>query len=350
MSRAPQLLALALLAPTLGCGPAGEDPLVIASPWQQAERDRASAAYRDARSQPRPIRWVDLDAGDRLADVLARRGGIDLILGGSIREMARLAEAGRVEPESLREAPTRAEAGVDPAASPPAIVDPRDDPAALARVVADLGRGDWASQYAGLVRRAAVGRALRPVPDDRPPWEGMAVVKAGRHRDDAVAFLEAQAGPGGREPAATRPGRADGLVADLIGATTVDARDELRAAWTTLERNGHPAAAEAPFREAPPWPPASVTKLRSEPADAPLLETLAEQVAPGPDERAWLLEVWARPTRPIDGALLDELAGAASGRLAREPRFRAWLRAEWTAWARQRYRRVARVARGWVPS
>ena len=32
----------------------------------------------------------------------------------------------------------------------------------------------------------------------------------------------------------------------------------------------------------------------------------------------------------------------------REPRFRAWLRGEWTAWARQRYRRVARLAAGGV--
>ena len=43
-------------------------------------------------------------------------------------------------------------------------------------------------------------------------------------------------------------------------------------------------------------------------------------------------------------------AGAAEGRLAREPRFRAWLRGEWTAWTRQLYRRVARLAGGYVPS
>jgi hypothetical protein len=40
--------------------------------------------------------------------------------------------------------------------------------------------------------------------------------------------------------------------------------------------------------------------------------------------------------------MLDELATAASGKLTSEPRFREWLRAEWTAWARQRYRRVVR--------
>jgi hypothetical protein len=76
----------------------------------------------------------------------------------------------------------------------------------------------------------------------------------------------------------------------------------------------------------------------------PLLETLAAQVAPDADVRAWLLRSWLAPGRPVDGRLLDELASAEGGRLVREPRFRAWLRAEWTAWARQRYRRIARVA------
>jgi hypothetical protein len=88
-----------------------------------------------------------------------------------------------------------------------------------------------------------------------------------------------------------------------------------------------------------------VQKGRSRGRDPrPLVETLAEQVAPDPRARAWLLNSWERPQAPIDGALLAELAGAAEGRLATEPRFRAWLRAEWTAWARQRYRRVERQA------
>ena len=77
-----------------------------------------------------------------------------------------------------------------------------------------------------------------------------------------------------------------------------------------------------------------------------LLETLCRQLAPDADVRAWLLRSWIAPGRLVDGGLLAELAGADDGRLVREPRFRAWLRSEWTAWARQRYRRVARVAGG----
>jgi hypothetical protein len=75
-----------------------------------------------------------------------------------------------------------------------------------------------------------------------------------------------------------------------------------------------------------------------------LVEDLAGQIAPDPAVRLALLQSWLRPRRQIDDALLAELSSAAEGRLAREPRFRSWLRAEWTAWARQRYRRVARLA------
>jgi hypothetical protein len=46
----------------------------------------------------------------------------------------------------------------------------------------------------------------------------------------------------------------------------------------------------------------------------------------------------------VDETLLAEMAHAADGRLIHEPRFRSWLRAEWTASARQRYRRVAKLA------
>ena len=100
--------------------------------------------------------------------------------------------------------------------------------------------------------------------------------------------------------------------------------------------------------EPPPWPPASVEKLQSRGGESALalVQDLAGQIAPDPEPRFWLVQSWLRPARPIDRALLTELAQAAGGRLVREPRFRAWLRGEWTAWARQRYRRVARLVAG----
>ncbi len=75
-----------------------------------------------------------------------------------------------------------------------------------------------------------------------------------------------------------------------------------------------------------------------------LIETLSAEVAPEPPARAWLLRSWLAPARSVDEELLFDLTQAADGRLCREVRFRAWLREEWTAWARQRYRRVTRWA------
>jgi hypothetical protein len=50
------------------------------------------------------------------------------------------------------------------------------------------------------------------------------------------------------------------LVADLLGATLVDAQDELKAAWAVLDREDvkAPASALSWMSEPPPWPPASV--------------------------------------------------------------------------------------------
>src|SRR5262249_35695521 len=75
-----------------------------------------------------------------------------------------------------------------------------------------------------------------------------------------------------------------------------------------------------------------------------LTETLARELSPEPAVRAWLVRSWLSPPRIIDESLLAELAHAVGGRLGPEPRGRAWLRAELTTWARQRYRRVARLA------
>ena len=100
--------------------------------------------------------------------------------------------------------------------------------------------------------------------------------------------------------------------------------------------------------EPPPWPPASIAKIldrQGEPAMT-MVETLARQLATDASVRAWLVRSWLSPPRPIDQHVLEELTRTADGRLIHEPRFREWLRAEWTAWARQRYRRVLRVVDG----
>jgi hypothetical protein len=237
--------------------------------------------------------------------------------------------------------------------------DPRRDPAALACAEERLASGSWAQGYAELVRAAGQARSIgrgADVAAPTPPsivdpgsgsgWaEGVGLVRGARGAGPARAFLrflDERVGTG--PPPAPEEPLAAALLADLLGATLVDAQDELRAAWAALIRSGRFEAWEERLTEAPPWPPASVTKLLGAEETAAWAETLAEQVAPHVQERAWLVIAWERPPRPLDGRLLDELARAAGGRLAREPRFRAWLRAEWTEWARQRSRWILRAA------
>jgi hypothetical protein len=315
---------------------------------------------------------LDVPAGDNHGNLSARRGLLGLV--------------------------SRAGAG-GPAASRLTFDDPRRDPISFAWARACLGSGHdplslpgevsaprpgyfWADGYARLVRAAASHRppgrqpgaalaalergeadaapGVEPKPggpltfeqdiEQYEPAEWAAAVKGALNPEAARAFLRylsyvnkiTQLGP--TWPESANPD-ADALLADLLGATLVDAHDELRVAILALERRGHPENAERWLTLPPPWPPASVARILGRESNAmPLIETLAAQLAPDPDVRAWLLRSWLAPGRSVDGALLDELAGAVDGGLVREPRFRAWLRSEWTAWARQRYRRVARLA------
>ncbi len=139
------------------------------------------------------------------------------------------------------------------------------------------------------------------------------------------------------------------LLSDLLDSTLEQARPELRAAERVLQDNPHETARRW-LVEPPPWPPASINKLHANESTHDLVTTLATELAPDLESRHWLLASWGGEPRPIDPTLLKELAGVAGGKLIHEPRFRAWLRVEWTNWARQRYRRVARlVAQGESP-
>ncbi len=100
------------------------------------------------------------------------------------------------------------------------------------------------------------------------------------------------------------------LVADLLGATLVDAQDELWTAWKALERAGYPDSARKWLCEPPPWPPASIEKYlhREGEGSMALIETLAAELSPTAGVRAWLVRSWLSPPRPVDDSLLTELA------------------------------------------
>jgi hypothetical protein len=269
---------------------------------------------------------------------------------------------------------------------PVILNDPRVDPPTLIWAADHLRTDSWRDGYAELVQLfsrsirspgwqsgSALARATRGntaqtllvVPaagsaakGDHDPsvtcWsEGAAILRGNRHQAQARAFLRFLADRHGAEPGGESPDLdpdLSDLLADLIGATMVDAQDELLLAARRVARADDAALARAWawLTEPPPWPPASIKKLQSRGGDAALalVQDLAGQIATDVELRLWLVQSWLLPPRPIDRAMLTKLARAASGRLVHEPRFRSWLRGEWTAWARQRYRRVARFVTG----
>ncbi len=374
MIRLGMLGAIVAASTLSGCAPDDGPTLVVATGWPPALRADLEADFRRGGGS---IAWVEIGPGDSPSAVLEGRGRDrpDLILGVPEASLARLADAGRLAPIGAAEpAPWRPVRRLDSGqadariASAASYADPRDDPATLAEARSVLATAGWAEGYRVLARRAAlsrpeVGRAPRAAstlaggasPGSKPA-EAVALVLDGPRGEEARRFLDVLEARNLVDPpnsGALEAARADGLLADLLGAALVDAHAELRAAEAAVRRPARPGAAEAAeaaFGDRPPWPPASVGKLQAGSSDGSLVEALAEQVAPDADAKAWLLASWSAPKRPVDGSVLAELAGAVDGRLAREPRFRAWLRAEWAAWHRQLYRRVARVAGGYVPS
>jgi len=386
-----------------GCDAVSRDDLVVASSWPASDRRRIDgefAAWLEQHSEPstrRPVRidWLILAAGDDIEKLAARRRPPDVLLGGSVQYYERLARAKRLSPLPIDGSPEWAVArkavirlisasneGGEWAASGnhrSVAFDPRNDRISLAWAQAELERSGFAQGYARLVQAVGARRIGRhtgsgsdsvdggetdlaagsvPAHQDAPDadsivmTEGVAIVADGRHRDQAKAFLKFlaatdRAGPGDAREERTAADEQD-LLAELLGATMVDARDELCAAWAALERAGLPSSQLHWMTEPPPCPPASIAKILSGQGEQAMamVETLAGQLAPEPAARAWLISSWLSPPRRIDGQILGELTGAVDGRLFDEPRFREWLRAEWTAWARQRYRRVLRATGG----
>ena len=261
-----------------------------------AEFRRWVAAHRPARSPApvrialgRPRRPATTPRGSSAADA-----AVDLVLGGPASDLRATGSPERrprpdrrrrrppgAWPGGRRSASRRERPASEPASGgPPTFDDPRHDPVALAWARArarrgGLGRGLRRARprrrprppdrpAAGLGpggRRARRGRttpavARRPVgtaaPLDPRPADGGRVGRRGRRGRRRAGIATGPASSSGSSPSAARPEppppirpsrpEADGLLADLLGATLVDAQDELWAAWAALERRGHPAS------------------------------------------------------------------------------------------------------------
>ncbi len=370
------LLALGVvIAAATGCGASAQPGLLVATSWPLAERVRLQSEFQkwlvssrpDQGHAPITLEWLALAPGVDLEQVALRRSPPDVWLGAGAESLEQLSRQERLLPVKARDSArwciTRR------AASVPAVLgDPRRDSLSLKWATRQLEQGRWREGYARLVDVAGheprIGWHVAVEPGNRAetdmatpvdyPWsEGVAIARSARDPAIAREFLRFLIETG-QADLALNPGvtnnsadpDADSVVADLLGATLVDAQDELWAAWDAVERAGSPELARKRLTEPPTWPPASVEKyLKREGENAmALIETLAGELSPRPAVRGWLIRSWLSPPRLVDEALLAEMAHAAQGQLIHEPRFRSWLRAEWTASARQRYRRVAKLA------
>uniref|UniRef100_UPI00301D3379 hypothetical protein n=1 Tax=Paludisphaera sp. TaxID=2017432 RepID=UPI00301D3379 len=390
-------LAALILAPAAGCG-GGLDALVstppsdglrIATPWPREERARLAGEFAgwlrgrpDEPVEAGAIVWIET-ADDEPIDRAARRpaSAPDVLLGGDAAAYARMTADGRLEslsdgaPKPYWIVARSAAIGLEPGPGRLALADPRLDPPTLAWCLARVDDEGWRAGYAELLdhygesaavgwratsARAAIGRgrAARTLTtadaSEARHEEGAAIVKGTSRPRAARAFLKfvEEAGGGGPGPRFEAIGQAGALAwegdlaADLLGATLVDAQEELAVAVAAVKAAGSPQWAVERLTQPPPWPPASIEKLLARPGeDGPaLVDSLTGQFAPDPAARDWLARSWLAPRRDLDRSVVAEIAAAAGGRLAGEPRFRSWLRAEWTQWARQRYRWVARLA------
>lgn len=370
-TRLANILARATLAAAfalIGCARPPRDgdraPIAVVTAWPRSERAALEARFREwAEKKDRPtdpairIRWIVLDFHRDPARYRRRIPSADVFLGGSGPSVA--SDSGRNDRNPskdgfsyfaierfFRDSSENRERGIDRG-------DPRRDAEALAFARERIARRGWSRGYADLVEAVgASGRivglgALEPGKGVRS-IEGVWIASAAFQRSGVRLFGEFLRETAGVEADSTRPIGGD-LLADFLGSTLIDADLEARRAWRALERTGRPARWIKRFESAPPWPPASILKLKRKRSETgtdpqPLLDALAAQIAPDPSARAWLSASWRREERPIDEPFLEELRSAADGRLDREPRFREWLRAEWTASSRRRREWIARHA------
>jgi hypothetical protein len=377
-------LGLATLG-LFGCDQPGAPSLLVATSWPRSERERIESEFQkwsessnvDPGRQSIRIEWLTLASGDDIERLTRRRFDPDVLLIAGVGALERLERDGQLLPITStggarwclrprviteRAGPTDEDSVLDD------LRDPRVDGPSLAWTVKVLERHHWREGYATLVKlaahepriggRASAGR--RPAHHDASvdkvdfsPRECAAILRSTRDPAGAREFVRfltetraMEAAPTASGDGLARDRDVESLVGDLLGATLVDAQDELWAAWRALGQAGSPELAHKWLVEPPSWPPASIEKyLKREGERAmSLIETLAAELSPRPEVRGWLIRSWLKSPRLVDQDLLAEMAHAADGSLVHEPRFRSWLRAEWTASARQRYRRVAKLA------
>ena len=313
------VLAL-LLASGTGC--AEEADLVVATPWTPSGSEEfearldASLAARNLEGGGPSIRWVRLPSWESPHRVLERAGRVDALIGWPASVCRSLQADGLLPPG---DATLRVVAPGGPSPTHP------PDPSERRLSLVD---GD---------PRVGPRRPAEPIPDDPAVLAWTAGSGAGLEPafaevlDGAPATMTPIAGDASR--------RVDRIAAAMIGAVFIDGGlgDREPRLWP----EGRPFEA---LEQRPPWPPESIAALRSVDGGEALLGTLAGAITADPEARDWLRSQWDRPRRPIDRALIEQMAAIGGGLLVDDPRFMALLRSDWTDWARLRAARGPRPA------
>jgi hypothetical protein len=299
-----------------GCGDPTGDRVVVATSWPLAERRRLETefgAWVDSgpdRDGPKVrIQWLVLDDRTDPLKLAGRTEMPDVLLGGSPGIHGQLAAMDRLWIDQPGAPAPQVAFPHARERSALRLEDPRAVPTSLAFAVDRLCRGRWPQGYAELVRLAGAPNTDGNSDDSMSAAaviECAAMFRASRREAAARRFLHFVAQTPGAEPAMAGPERpqvmdplVESLIGDLLGATLVDARDELEAAWAALERTGEPDKALQWMTEPPSWPPVSVARYLSREGQTAmsLVDTLAQELAPDPGARAWLVRSWISPSR-----------------------------------------------------
>ena len=189
------------------------------------------------------IRWLVLDAQTDLEGLAKRSEVPDVLLGGIPRAHLWLADQRRVHPEKHDRGSIERVGSRSPfERTTTSFADPRTVPASLEFALNQLGFGRWSLGYAELVRMAG-GQGGAPAGGGSSGPAGVpecaSVLRASNTETGAswfLRFISETRGAGMWTPSGgggpTFNPLVESLIADLLGAALVDARDELEAAWS----------------------------------------------------------------------------------------------------------------------
>jgi hypothetical protein len=334
-----------------GCTQPSSSALRVATDWTPAETDRLPLP------DDRVIVWIRVLPGDDPTRLLEADPAIDLVLGGPWASFQRLDHAGVWLKNDPRQGETPSIALVPLSRLAQTSGDPRRDPVARNTLRALLAGTPWPRAYARAMTHPleSIARSADSSSDPIPArlaFDPAAIPARAPRAAAARAWLD-RLDPLPLDPDLQDAAQLEPWMIELAAATIAEPQADRQAVLARLAEL--PPRAQALLVEPPPWPPASLVRWRRrmDDGDAQVnawFQNLARELAPIHSERAALSQSWLDPPRPIGPDRIRELIAPPAPDFLQNPRVRAWLHAEWSAWARQRYRRILRLIDPTLPT